>query len=391
METNEEIKDKSYLDKINTKSYFKEQKTLIDYNNLGNKEERYISHFEVYNLKSIKESFFIAFSFASPYAKGLLKIYKYNYINHHFEEIFKLEDDKFIMGIKYFYEPSSQKEYLFINMINMIHIFYIKNEKEFDLIYNQEFDKEVKKSNYEIIYNKFDQKSYLIISKLTTGMYPIPINDLYIYEFKDNQLILLNSFLYNMGIYKNLLLFHEDNNTKNIYLFLIIEGIYKYMPINKKEEFMAAKFVSNFFESETENPNKQYQVFASIEEKKNFKFFEYGCVVYRNNNDDLLYLSDKLGNINILNLNKKKLVKELSLNINSEIQSFLNYNNKNIIVGIKNALLIFDIKNNQIINKYRIDFGEKEYLLSIKKFISNDKKFCSLFVDGTDKKIRILS
>ena len=163
------------------------------------------------------------------------------------------------------------------------------------------------------------------------------------------------------------------------------------MPINKKEEFMAAKFVSNFFESETENPNKQYQVFASIEEKKNFKFFEYGCVVYRNNNDDLLYLSDKLGNINILNLNKKKLVKELSLNINSEIQSFLNYNNKNIIIGIKNALLIFDIKNNQIINKYRIDFGEKEYLLSIEKFISNDKKFCSLFVDGTDKKIRMLN
>ena len=116
---------------------FKKQKNLIDNYQISSDQNssidiEFISTFEIYYLKNIKKSFYIAFPQNNE--EGLLKIVKYNYISHKNEEIYSLKNQFNIRKIKYFYEPLTQKEYLFIGSEEGLFIFLIKNEKEYELI-----------------------------------------------------------------------------------------------------------------------------------------------------------------------------------------------------------------------------------------------------------------
>lgn len=148
----------------------KNQKLIIN----DNKLERNKSFYEIYNLKSIKNAFYIALKYMDK-----LIICKYDYISHKCEQILTIEIGPNLNEIKYFYDPLSKKEYLFINFKQNLNIYLIKNEKEYKLV--NEFKRKgyvggfapeedfLPIYNFEIFYNQFNKTNYLIIYYIYRG------------------------------------------------------------------------------------------------------------------------------------------------------------------------------------------------------------------------------
>ena len=114
--------------------------------------------------------------------------------------------------------------------------------------------------------------------------------------------------------------------------------------------------------------------------------YEYGCIVpYREK--DLLFLCNEYGHLLIIDLVQKRFIDNLNLNFN--INSVINFCNNKIIFGSRKSFLIFDIDLNKIISNYEYDYGKYCYLISVKKFVSEEDNFYSLIIDYSDSKIRL--
>ena len=116
------------------------------------------------------------------------------------------------------------------------------------------------------------------------------------------------------------------------------------------------------------------------------KLYKYGCIVsYKEK--DLLFLCNKYGHLLIIDLVKKRFINDLYLNFN--INSVINFCNNKIIFGSRKSFLIFDIDTRKIISNYEYDYGKDCYLISVKKFVSEEDNFYSLIINYSDLKIRL--
>ena len=369
---------------------FKNQKNLIDnyqifyYNQYSSINIEFISTFEIYYLKNIKKSFYIAF----PSEGGLLKIVKYNYINQVSEEIYSFKYQLNIRKIKFFYEPLTQKEYLFISSKEGLFIFLIKSEKEYELI--DSLKKEGKTGgysirnaiipiyNFEIFYNKFEKKSYLIILYSYQSGCTSKMNQTLIYKFQEKEISLIQEFSYRSFEGRSLLLLYEDNYRQKIYLITYIKQILRYIEISDKlNDYNNCDDLPILFNTGLELIKLDISIMKIL--------YEYGCIVpYKEK--DLLFLCDKYGHLLIIDLLQKRFINDLNLNFN--INSVIYFCNNKIIFGSRNSFLIFDIDLYKIISNHEYDYGKNCFLISVKKFVSEDN-FYSLIIDYSDSKIRL--
>ena len=373
---------------------FKNQKNLIDNcqilscNQYSSRNIEFISTFEIYYLKNIKKSFYIAFPQNNE--EGLLKIIKYNYIKHKCEEIYSLKNQFNIRKIKYFYEPLTQKEYLFISSKEGLFIFLIKNEKEYELI--DSIKKEgitggfssrraiIPIYNFEIIYDKFEKKSYLIISYSYQSGCTSKMNQTLIYKFQEKEINLIKEFSYRSYEGRSLLLLlYEDNYRQKIYLITYINQILRYIEISDKlNDYKNCDDLPIIFSTGQELKKLDISIMRTL--------YKYGCIVpYREK--DLLFLCNEYGHLLIIDLVQKRFIDNLNLNFN--INSVINFCNNKIIFGSAKSFLIFDIDLNKIISNYEYDYGKYFYLISVKKFVSEEDNFYSLIIDYSDSKIRL--
>ena len=371
---------------------FKKQKNLIDNYQISSDQNssidiEFISTFEIYYLKNIKKSFYIAFPQNNE--EGLLKIVKYNYISHKNEEIYSLKNQFNIRKIKYFYEPLTQKEYLFIGSEEGLFIFLIKNEKEYELI-----DSVIKEGktggfcsrraiipiyNFEIIYDKFEKKSYLIVLYSYRCGCITKKNETLIYKFQEKEINLIKEFSYRSDEGRSLLLLYEDNYKQKIYLITYINQILRYIEISDKlNDYKNCDDLPNIFNTGQELKKLDISIMRTL--------YKYGCIVpYREK--DLLFLCNEYGHLLIIDLVQKRFIDNLNLNFN--INSVINFCNNKIIFGSRKSFLIFDIDLNKIISNYEYDYGKYCYLISVKKFVSEEDNFYSLIIDYSDSKIRL--
>lgn len=397
--TNQINKDNQNILLISNKyPNFQNQKTIIDnynfisYSNYSSIRLEFESCYEIFKLKSINNAFYIAFPLIDN--EGLLKINKYNYTAEQCEEVFSLQINVKIKKIKYFFEPLSKTEYLFINLNNSLQIYLIKNEKEYELV--NEYKKEgstggysiIKRLlpiyNFEIFYNKYIEKNFLIISFLYQRGCTSKRNDIHIIEFGENKLSLIKSFWFPTMDGRKLNIIYEDKIAQTFFLLIYVKHIIKYIEITDNFKFSSIDEIPNFFDS-GEGLKKLNEIFPRI-------YYEYGCIISNNNNDDdYLYLCDKIGNLTIINLVKKEIIKQLNMNINLNlrINSIIGYNNKKIFFGLDKSFIIFDIDNYKIITKYNINLDNNDSLISVKLFNYENNKYY-LFIDCSDKTIRLI-
>ena len=348
----------------------------------------YKSTYEIYKLNSSKNDFYIAFQ--SSDAEGLLKIHKYNYLNQKPEEILSLENEKnSLEKIKYFHEPVFGQEFLFICLRKTLKIMLIKNEKEYEII--DKIEKigktggfSLNKSllpinNFEIFHNKFNKKSYLIVSFFYQSGCTSKKNDINFFEFSKDKLILINTFSFFTLLETKLNLLYEDNINKKLYILIYINSALKYFEINDDlYKCNNIEQLPNFYES-GEGLKKLNEVFPRI-------FYEFGLIIYNNKNaDDYLYLCDKKSNLTLINLTKKEKIKELNLNINFKINSVISYKNKFIIFGTSKAFLILEVDTCKIISQYMF----KDDLISVKGYNFDENISNYLLVDFIDKTIKL--
>ena len=215
---------------------------LIDDYKLGQNDYGNTSSYEIYNLKSINDSFFIAYP--SNKEEGIVKICKYNFSNNRIELLLSLNNLDQVMKIKYFYEPISKKEYLFIQMKRSLVIFLIKNEKEYILI------KDYRKglggilsiftkyflaypiSDFIICFNQYNNKSYLIIAMYKNVGCMMKENEIHIFNFQNDSLILNKAFIYQSKYLTSFCLIYNDKYKRSLNLMLNLkENILKILEL----------------------------------------------------------------------------------------------------------------------------------------------------------------
>ena len=107
---------------------FRIKQTIVKSNqNCKNICFKLLSCYEIYKLTNIKSSFFIAYR----NKENITQISKYD-----FKETTNITTINIApMQIKYFFDDINNKEYLFIQKINEIHVFSILNENSYEKIY----------------------------------------------------------------------------------------------------------------------------------------------------------------------------------------------------------------------------------------------------------------
>ena len=198
----------------------------------------YSSCYEIFNLKNNKNnnSFFIAYC-----SKGdEIIICKYDYTTKQKEEVFR--DKKTAKKMKYFYDPLSQKEYLFLSTDNALLRYLIKSEKEYECVdvYKKEGDMGgfavsracLPINNFEIFNNKYENKNYVIISYLYQKGCMSQRNDIDILNFEGDKLNIIKSFFFQTINEKKLFLLYEDKHSKTYYLIIYVNNTIKYIEIN---------------------------------------------------------------------------------------------------------------------------------------------------------------
>ena len=194
--------------------------------------------FEIYKLKDINNAFYFIYTPSGDKDTVIYKYYNKKQI------LVKISTIKFEKGyldeikIKYFYNPLNKKEYLFIfKEINDIVVILIKKENEFEFIYKKEFTHDEITSKYldkrestqgltdielfEIIYNKYDNIIYMIIScyfgNISRFVEKWSSNHINILTFKNDQLILIKKFIFgiespssNLNFFNDIPIYNDD-------------------------------------------------------------------------------------------------------------------------------------------------------------------------------------
>ena len=367
----------SDINNIQTKPFFKEKNILAtDYKYYEYTfviEANKLSIYDIYKLKDINDSFYLAFlTFQN---KKDIKILKYNFINKTTEKVtinlpsFTIFPTK----IKYFYDQIQNKENLFILLGRKIRIFLIKNDSQYEeetngiiiKTYNQIHD-------FEIIYDKYKKINYLIISKFFK-LDSIKQKRISIYKFIENEIVIINEYKtrwwgFNSKRQKFLLIW-ENKVAQNFYLITSHYTKLKFMEISDKANENIYDF--NIISSDNCSYNE---------------FDYFGCIIYNVNNTDYLYICNDFDALIIIDLYKKEIISKISFI--KDITSIINWNQKYIIISTLKYIYTFDTKINKIINKYLINTNGE--IISIKKI--NVVKNCpfSLSVDTTDGKIIII-
>ena len=370
-EKNDENNNSNLKIKKSLNPNFQKNKILI--NDYIFKEDKYYyfysnalaeTTYEVYNLKSNKKEFYLAY----PSKEDKIEIIKYNYSNLKEEKLFKLENIKEVHRIKYFYQPNSKKEYLFILTKKSIKVYLISNEKEYKLI--NELKKEGKTGGYSlrmdflpisylgILYNEYNQTNILIVSFVYSRGCGSTKKDIILYEFDENEFTIISSYEHYLSKEIQLHLIYKDKIVKKYYLITYIENALKLIEIKGNKEK----------EKDNNDLSKDIQFLHTwTEDLCCYKPFlvkyklEYGCIASESDKEDYLYLCDNSGNLFIISLDSRLYYTEKILKGNSYIISMTNYNEKYLIFGLKDSFLIYDINCSKIISKYIFKIEPKNF------------------------------
>ena len=332
-------------------------------------------YYEIYKLNIVKNAIYIAFASAS---KDQIKIIKMNLSDKKITELISLKYDNFPQKIKYFYDKIKNKEYLFISFYEKIIIYLIQTEKEFKTILEYEQKGEaggrlkpihiLPIHDFEIFLNKFDNNIYLIVTFVYYVGCGKDVRDIKLFKFNNNKLDLINEIKSNINnklFITTLFLIWEDNISKKIFLVTNIDRNLKIIDIfNFKESYI--------------DRNSQID---GINQDLGDKGF-----IIQNKENDYLYLGNNEGQLRIINLRTKQIIKQL--NIEVFINFIDNWNDKYIIIGNFSDIYVFDIEINKIISKYSFNFN-KNKAQKIKKFLSEEYNFYSLCIGESDKIIRL--
>ena len=368
-------------DGIKNKPFFKEKKILTtnyeyyDYY-FANEEATKLSIYDIYKLKDINDSFYLAYSTFRN--KKVVKILKYNFINKTTIEKAIINLSSFPIKIKYFYDQIQNKEKLFILLKGKMRIFLIKNGSQYEEETNRiEIDTYDKIHDFEIIYDKYKKINYLIISNFYSYFGGRNGNKISIYKFIENEIEIINEYKTgDWGVVnskrKKILLTWENKLAQNFYIITSNYTSLKFVEISDK----ANENIYGFNIATSENFDKN-----------EFNFF--GCIIYNINNTDYLYICNICSDIDaliIIDLYKKEIISKIKFI--KDITSIIDWNHKYIIISTLKYIYTFDTKINKIINKYLINTNGE--IISIKKI--NVVKNCpfSLSVDTTDGKIIII-
>ena len=348
---------------------FRIKQTIVKSNqNCKNICFKLLSCYEIYKLTNIKSSFFIAYR----NKENITQISKYD-----FKETTNITTINIApMQIKYFFDDINNKEYLFIQKINEIHVFSILNENSYEKIYVYKEEGSQSRGaagcyfgllpiyDFLLFNDKYNKINYLVISffyRVDCSSMSKKIN---ILKFEKERFIIVKKInTYDSEIFaKKLFLIWEDNITNLNYLLY-----------NQYNELVLTRIDGN-----------------EIGDKINLEGFSFGdylgCIISNKDNKSYLYLIDnKSGLLIIIDLNLKKKVKDLK--IDDDIGSIINWNNNYIIFSSKKYIYTFDTNIDRIINKTSINLGEN--IVSINKFIFEENNFYSLIVDISNEIISI--
>ena len=359
-------------------------------------ENIFQSILEIYQLKNVNNAIYLASM------EEDITIYKYFYESNNIETkaTIKIKGIGFLIHtIKYYYSPLDKKEYLFVvQNYNSKNIYLIKNENEFELIYNNIYasdDDDIYGRTslfvisdiylFDIIYNKYDQNNYIItVYDYDMSDYIKKPYDKYIHIeiLKGNDVKNIINFCYKNTDLEIKNIIYEDKNLKKYYIIELEKtDIVKIEIESKNEEDNKYLYSLNLVTSE--NDCKQLDIFfKNIMEinEKSYKDYNipscYMCIVNGLDNNNYLYLisEEKNNNLIIIDLCKRNIVKNIYLNINKQIFGITNWNNDNIILIFDNHFCIYNINTCQIISQYFIDS-----LHSVKQIYSKDKNLYGIY------------
>ena len=348
---------------------FRIKQTIVKSNqNCKNICFKLLSCYEIYKLTNIKSSFFIAYR----NKENITQISKYD-----FKETTNITTINIApMQIKYFFDDINNKEYLFIQKINEIHVFSILNENSYEKIYVYKEEGSQSRGaagcyfgllpiyDFLLFNDKYNKINYLVISFFNRVDCSSMSKKINILKFEKERFIIVKKInTYDSEIFaKKLFLIWEDNITNLNYLLY-----------NQYNELVLTRIDGN-----------------EIGDKLNLEGFSFGdylgCIISNKDNKSYLYLIDnKSGLLIIIDLNIKKKVKDLK--IDDDIGSIINWNNNYIIFSSKKYIYTFDTNIDRIINKTSINLGEN--IVSINKFIFEENNFYSLIVDISNEIISI--
>ena len=348
---------------------FRIKQTIVKSNqNCKNICFKLLSCYEIYKLTNIKSSFFIAYR----NKENITQISKYD-----FKETTNITTINIApMQIKYFFDDINNKEYLFIQKINEIHVFSILNENSYEKIYVYKEEGSQSRGaagcyfgllpiyDFLLFNDKYNKINYLVISFFNRVDCSSMSKKINILKFEKERFIIVKKInTYDSEIFaKKLFLIWEDNITNLNYLLY-----------NQYNELVLTRIDGN-----------------EIGDKINLEGFSFGdylgCIISNKDNKSYLYLIDnKSGLLIIIDLNLKKKAKDLK--IDDDIGSIINWNNNYIIFSSKKYIYTFDTNIDRIINKTSINLGEN--IVSINKFIFEENNFYSLIVDISNEIISI--
>ena len=337
-----------------------------------------VSFFEIYELHNENK---IYFAFINK-KENKVFIHKYNNNINIYEHLLHLNIKSHPFYIKYIYYPLNKQDYLFIATDSYLYSYLIKNENTYKLrskidIFEKYYFKSIK-----IIYNKFDNNIYFI---KYDDICQILIKKLNINENKFD-LKNLVSIKFNFLAHLRFVSFYENNHSKKLYLLLLERFKFQSIEINDKKSIkLIANEFSNVFQDELHSINDQskFTDFYALWSLYN------ACVVYNYNKTDILCLNFNTNHkLMLIDLIKKEIITIIEFEFSTPIYDISNWNEKYIILHLKESILIFDLEINKIISKYNtyIDIIDYDFI-KIKTFFSNNKKYCFLFIFDSEGNI----
>ena len=338
-----------------------------------------LSCYEIFQIKNENESFFIAYQ-DDNYR---LEIIEFNFIS---KEINKINSPSFwkVQKIKYFYNEKENKEYLFVLHRYGLTILLITNKNQFDEIIeysekgtiytkNEMFDDKLNPNEFEVIYNKYNQITYIVISFLCLQA-PTIIRKIKILSFEQDKINNLNEYYYHEmpTSPKILFLVWENKISKTYHLIINSDGVLKILVIGDKT-----------------NEIQPYNHF----DEYNKNLGEIGCIISGDDYDDYLILINHYNKFNEIDLNDGRMIHFFKIDeIKGDITSIINWDNKEFILSTKNEIYIYDFQKKNIISKYITPLNPEleEKLLSVKRFKLKDSDKSIIFFDSSDNTIRLL-
>ena len=360
----EEIKlDNSKKNEKNILPDFKNEKIIIKdylyYKTEKNYNSIYKSCYDIYNMKSNQNFIYIAYI---NYNRELA-IFRYDIFNMEYKimHTFKIEKIKKSYGrnqisqIKYFYNPLTDKEYLFTFYGTKLLIYLIKDEKNYMLIKKHKqkdilgcaHPEETKLPIYyfKIFHNTYLKKNLLIISYIYQAGRS-NTNRFEFYEFNDeNDLLLIKDLYFRRVSFRKFSMIYEDKNLSKYDFIFCNDSSVKLLNTNNLME-------------------KEIDLFNKINIKEKELSYEFGCIINKNNKDYLCLGNKYYNNIILYDLSNKIIITNILLNI--EIHSMAKYNDDYLIISNLDSIYLFDLKKSQIVG------GKEKYKMLIEQDIINE-------------------